>query len=216
MTSYVLRFKNNSLAKIRQTPCTKGFISTKELKYAEKLWIYSNQRKIITSSKFSHLKKYLGIFYENENILRAKGRLSNADVDYNVEHPILLHNELYFTELAVWSAHKRVLYGGVNNTLNFIRNDYWLCQERKTVKAILHKCVICKKSQCRTLLGPEPSDLPKFCLDFDYAFCNTGVEFAGPLYVKDIYGENDQMFNSHICPFTCGPQGMFILNWHLV
>ena len=42
VTSYVLKFKNNLLAKIRKTPYTKGFISTKELKYAEKLWIYSN------------------------------------------------------------------------------------------------------------------------------------------------------------------------------
>ena len=71
------------------------------LKYAEKLWIYSNQTKIITSSKFSQLKKSLGIFYDIKNILRVKGRLSNADVVYNVKHPILLHNELYFTELVV-------------------------------------------------------------------------------------------------------------------
>ena len=124
VTSYVLRFKNNSLAKIRKVPYTKGFISMKEFKYAEKLWIYSNQRKIITSSKFSQLKKLLGIFYDNENILRVKGRLSNADVVYNVKHPILSHNELYFTELVVWSAHKIMLHGGMNNTLNFIRNDY--------------------------------------------------------------------------------------------
>ena len=47
VTSYVLRFKNNSIAKIRKTPYAKGFISTKELKYAEKLWIYSNQRKLL-------------------------------------------------------------------------------------------------------------------------------------------------------------------------
>ena len=203
VTSFVLRFKNNSLAKIRKTPYTKGFISTKELKYAKKLWIYNNQRKIITSSKFSQLKKSLGIFYDKENILRVKGRFSNADVDYNVKHPTLLHNESYFTELAVWSAHNRVHHGGVNNTLNFIRNNYWLCKGRKTVRAILNKCVTCKKSQRRPLLGPESSDLPKFCLDFDYAFCNTGVDFAGPLYVKDIYGKNDQMFKSYICLFTC-------------
>ena len=94
VTSYVLRFKNNSLAKIRRTPYTKGFISTKELKYAEKLWIYNNERNIITCSKFSQLKKSLGIFYDKENILRVKGRLSNADVDYNVKHPTILHNEL--------------------------------------------------------------------------------------------------------------------------
>ena len=203
VTSFVLRFKNNSLAKIRKTPYTKGFISTKELKYAEKHWIYSNQRKIITSSKFSQLKKSLGIFYDKENILQVKGRFSNADVNCNVKHPTLLHNESYFTELVVWSAQNRVLHGGVNNTLNFIRNDYWLCKRRKTVRAILNKCVTCKKSHRRPLLGPELSDLPKFRLDFDYAFCNTGVGFPGPLYVKDIYGKNDEMFKSYICLFTC-------------
>ena len=68
MTSYVLRFINNSLAKIRKT-----LISTKELKYAEKLLIYSNQKKIITSSKFRQLKKPLEIFYDKENILRVRG-----------------------------------------------------------------------------------------------------------------------------------------------
>ena len=74
--------------------------------------------------KVSQLKKSLGIFYDKENILRVNSRFSNADVDYNIKHPTLLHNELYLTELAVASAHKRVLHGGVNNTLNFIRNNY--------------------------------------------------------------------------------------------
>ena len=126
MTSYVLRFKNNSLAKIRNASYTKGFVSTKDIIYAEKLWIYSNQRKIITSSKFSQLKKSLEIFYDKDNISRVKGRLSNVDIDYNVKHPALLHNELYFTESVVWSAHKTVLNEGRNNTLNYARNYYWL------------------------------------------------------------------------------------------
>ena len=106
MSSYVLRFKN-SLAKIRKAPYIKGFISTKESKYAEKLWIYSNQRKIITSSKFSLLKKSLGIFCNKDNNLRVKGRFSDADVDYNVKYPTLSHNGLYFTELVVWSTWRR-------------------------------------------------------------------------------------------------------------
>ena len=118
-----------------------------------------------------------------------KWQFSIADVDHNIKNPTLLHNELYFTELAVWGAHKRVLHEGVNSTLNFIRNDYWLCKGRKTVRAILNKCVTCKKSQSRTLLSPELSDLPKFCLDFNYAFCNTGVDFAGPFYVFKLYIE---------------------------
>ena len=59
MTSHVLRFKNNALAKIRKTPYTKAFVPTKASKYAKK---NNNQRKINTSSKLSQLKKSLGIF----------------------------------------------------------------------------------------------------------------------------------------------------------
>ena len=66
---------------------------------------------------------------------------SNADNDYNMKHPTLLHNRLYFTELEVCNAHKRVLHGDENNTLNFTGNDYWLDNGRKTVRAILYKCV---------------------------------------------------------------------------
>ena len=29
------------------------------------------------------------------------------------------------------------------------------------------------------------------------------MNFAGPAYVKDIYGKNDQLFKSYICLFTC-------------
>ena len=87
--------------------------------------------------------------------------------------------------------------------MNFIRNDYWLCKRRKTVRTILNKWVTCKKFQRRILLGPEPPDVPKFRFDFDYVFCNTTVNFADPLYIKDIHGKNDQMFKSYIFLFTC-------------
>ena len=46
------------------------------------------------------------------------------------------------------------------------------------------------------LLAHETSDLPKFSLNFDYAFSNRGV--AVPLCIKDIYGKNDQIFKSYI------------------
>ena len=47
VTSYVLRFKNNSLAKNRKNPYTKGFISTKELRYAENFGFTVNKKKLL-------------------------------------------------------------------------------------------------------------------------------------------------------------------------
>ena len=37
----------------------------------------------------------------------------------------------------------------------------------------------------------------------DFAFSNVGVDYAGPLYVKDIYLQTEQMFKAHISLYTC-------------
>ena len=71
------------------------------------------------------------------------------------------------------------------------------------VKQVIKECIVCKKVQARPLRGPEPTDLPSYRLSNDYAFSNTDIDFAGPLYVKNIYGESDSLFKCYICLFTC-------------
>jgi len=66
---------------------------------------------------------------------------------------------------------------------------------------ILDRCVTCKRVQALPLRGPPPPDLPSFRMSFD--FSNTGIDFAGPLYVRDIYGDSNTMYKSYICQFTC-------------
>ena len=39
----------------------------------------------------------------------VKGQLPNADVEYNIKHPTLLHNELHFMEYVVLSAQEKVM-----------------------------------------------------------------------------------------------------------
>ena len=36
---------------------------------------------------------------QKPGINRVKGRFFNADIEYNVKFPVLLHNEAYFTKL---------------------------------------------------------------------------------------------------------------------
>ena len=96
-----------------------------------------------------------------------------------------------------------VLHSGLNSTLNDLKNTYWRCQRRKVVKQIIKDCVVCKKPQARRLRGPEPPDLPRHRLSNDYGFSNNGIDFADPLYVKQIYGDSDLLFKCYICLFTC-------------
>ena len=44
--------------------------------------------------------------------------------------------------------------------------------------------------------------MPSYRLSNDHAFSNTGINFAGPLYVKNIYGDSDSLFKCYISSFT--------------
>ena len=71
------------------------------------------------------------------------------------------------------------------------------------MKQVIKDCVVCKKAQSQPLDGPEPPDLSSYRLSNDYAFSNTGIDFASLLYVKNIYGDSDLLFKCYICLFTC-------------
>ena len=62
---------------------------------------------------------------------------------------------------------------------------------------------MCKKSESGTLPGPEPSDHPNFCLNFDNAFINTVVDVVGPLHVKNISGKPIKCLKVTYVYFLC-------------
>ena len=117
-------------------------------------------------------------------------------------HPIFIPSDTYFTKLLICDCHIQVLHSTLNSTLNYLRNTYWICQVRKVVKQVIKKYVVCKKALSRPLRGPEPPHLPSYHLSDDYAFSNTGIDFVGPLYLKNIYGDIDSLFKCCICLFT--------------
>ena len=46
--------------------------------------------------------------------------------------------------------------------------------------------------------------MPEFRFKEGYPFASTGVDFAGPLFVKTVFGKELQVTNVYICLFTCG------------
>ena len=86
------------------------------------------------------------------------------------------------------------MHHGVESTLAWIRRRYWIIKGRKTVKNVLRKCVVCKRYQSKPLRSPASPDLPEFGVDHSgCAFQVTGLDFAGPLYVKNNLN-NDKVY----------------------
>ena len=71
------------------------------------------------------------------------------------------------------------------------------------IKSNLLRCATCKRNPGKTLRGPESPELPTYRLSTEFAFQTTGLDFAGPLYVKDICGKDSTMHKAYILLFTC-------------
>ena len=199
VTLHVMRFVNNLKRKLRKDAAAEA--TSFETPNVEVLWIKEAQRCLTESGGFKTLEKQFNLFQDGDGIWRCGGRFSSADVPYNVKHPILLPKEHHFTLLVVRRAHERVLHNGVKDTLNEVRSKFWIVKGRSFVKKVIHQCVTCKRFEGKPCLGPPPPPLPRFRVAQDPPFTHTGVDFAGPLFIKT--GTAIANAKVWICLYTC-------------
>ena len=96
-------------------------IMPEELAEAETLWIISAQQQFNNEENFQYQWRKLGPFKDVNEIWQCGGRLSNADMPYDVKHPILFPRTHPLTTLIVREAHERVFHNGVKETLSETR-----------------------------------------------------------------------------------------------
>ena len=123
-----------------------------------------------------------------------------ADLPSSIKHPILLDEGHHNTSLIVQDSHKRVMHGGAKLTLTELRERFWIVQGRQFVRKLLYKCVICRKLERRPYQAPLSPPLPEFRVKECPPFAYTGVDFVGPLYVKNHTVPQQKEW---ICLYTC-------------
>ena len=84
-------------------------------------------------------------------------------------------------------------------TLTTIREEYWILKGRQAVKQVIQHCVTCKTMDGLAYPAVNPPDLPNTLVSDDPPFSNTGIDFAGPLYVNQAM----QSIKTYVCLFTC-------------
>ena len=203
ITAYVLRFCNNLKRRVTKEGTSQGALKAEEIKSAKTVWIKHVQKTTPFSRSFDKTKGSLSVFEDDDGIMRCRGRLQNAPISMESRHPILLPHESHLTKLLVLKAHSAVMHNGVAETLAQLRSSFWIIRGRQLVRSLLSKCVICRHLQGRSFDSPDSPPLPDFRVNSDFAFTNVGVDYAGPLYVKDIYAKLDEMNKAYILLTTC-------------
>ena len=202
VTCFVKRFFRNLKARVRHGDCLEGDLSLDELNEAKHDWCKYEQNFIAKEIHFEKQKLALNLFCDEKGLYRSNTRVNPSKLKHVQEYPILLRSNSYFTRLIILQCHEDVHHCGLEITLNRVRCSYWVIRGQ-TVKKIISKCVTCKVIQGKTLLPPSTSKLPDYRVYFEFPFENVGLDYAGPLYTKDIYSSNKDSYKCYILILTC-------------
>ena len=124
-------------------------------------------------------------FLDSDGILRLGGRITRANVPYELKHPVILPRKSHVTELIVRHYHHQVEHQGRGITLNSVRSSgYRVIGGTSVVGNLVSKCVLCRK-----LRGPaseqKMTDLLGDRLEPSPPFTYYTVDYFGPWLIKE-------------------------------
>ena len=206
VTAYVLRFVGNLKRKLENGNLVYGEIQKEEVSVSKELWYKEVQRPILQDSKFKQFKVSLSLYTNERGVLRSGGPIHNASLPHDATFPILLPKNSHFTNLIIRASHEKGMHNGVIDTLTELRTQFWVPCGRLAVKSVIARCARC--ARCRRIEGrssqvPPPPPLPESRVADEFAYSRVGVDFAGPIYVPDIYSDKPGTHKAYIALFTC-------------
>lgn len=205
---YCLRFINNC----RNQPSNKSnHLSCKELRDSTIIIIryiqrrefateYCNLRSGAAMTNNSSLQP-LKPFMDENLLIRVGGRLRHAPISYQQKFPIILPKH-HVTQLLIKLEHERQLHSGPTGTLCALRQKYWPLSARNQIRKIIHQCIPCFRAKPRNA-NPIMGDLPPNRFNTTRPFYNCGIDYLGPISVKEGFKRSRRTFKTYVALFVC-------------
>ena len=207
-TAWCFRFIRNLQKKRNREEIKLSDLDAEEYQYAKGFCIKVAQTEMKKETGYEKRSESLGLFEDDEGFLRCIGRIGKAKIPFQTKFPILLPRNSFFTELMINEAHEKVFHNGVKETLAEVRSACWVVKGRQLVKKVLKRCFLCRILEGLAYPAPITCDLPDFRVDPGRAFDTIGVDFCGPVYVRDIYKKDGGMHKAYVVVTTCATSRM--------
>nr|CAD2134264.1 unnamed protein product [Meloidogyne enterolobii] len=197
VTVYVLRFiaynGHSSMSPfLRKYPRIKNSnISIRELRSALKILIKQEQDYYPPSEQEENS---LGLFNDENNLIRANGRLGNSNLPQNTIMPLFLPANSHLTKLLIYEIHVLNHHASPLSVLSMIRREFWIPRGRRVVQHTLYlSCLPCRRFNSVPFNRPPLPQLPEGRVTPSRPFSAIGLDYCGPLRLK--YADiNNQKF----------------------
>lgn len=214
-TAYCLRIaqKIKHKRKHSSTLHFEKILTSNEINNALNHWIkYTQQFYFLNEIKSIRQKQYLPVknklntlnpFLDENEILRVGGRLTLAkQIPFGQRHPIILPTRSHLTWLLIQWTHKLTLHGGIQLTMQQLRQKYWIIHGKKSVRSFILKCNKCIRYTTKPI-EQLMANLPASRISPNLSFTHTGLDYAGPFDLRSSWNRNASTIKGYICLFIC-------------
>lgn len=170
----------------------------REVKYLHEHKLPDCQSQFPEKSKILNLRPFM----DSDGILRAGGRIGDSDLPYDTKYPVIIEHNTPLSKLLIRNAHNETRHGAVQSMIQYLRNSFWIPRVRSEAHAHYSKCTECKKY--RNEFGKQlMANLPADRITKGYPFEATGVDYAGPFDLAEVYGRKTNLRKCWVSIFVC-------------
>ncbi|XP_048002533.1 uncharacterized protein LOC125239093 isoform X1 [Leguminivora glycinivorella] len=206
--AYIQRFCKN--VRLGSQKVKLNFITFSEATQALHLIIKNEQEKFFDKELASlragrQVASYLlsvNPFIDANGILRVGGRLQHSSLPYSQKHQIILPKESRVTHLIIENEHLKLLHASQKEVLSNLSQRYYIVNGLRLVKKFVNKCLTCfrlKGVTAKQLMG----SLPAGRVNIDRAFAKVGIDFAGPILIKQSRVRSVITTKGYIAVYVC-------------
>lgn len=141
-------------------------------------------------------------FFDENYVIRVGGRLRQSSLNYESKHPILLAKGSHLALLIARRWHKITCHAGPRILTAIISRIFWIVSIRSVLYDVCRKCTVCVRFDAKP---PQPlmADLPSARVQQCRPFAKVGVDFAGPLQMREVRLRKSRTYKVYIAVFIC-------------
>lgn len=188
--AWILRFASNCK---NRKKCA-GPLLASEVDSAEIYVLRLVQKEVFSGDNLKSLKN-LRYFTDDQDLMRLNTKIVLRDDVPDFCQPMILPAKHPVVVRLIRKFHEDSCHVGVQGLLSILRERFWILGGRRSIKAVVKSCVICRRHLAKKMAAPI-CPLPTERIRDPVAFEVCGVDLAGPVYLK---GE----LKAYICLFTC-------------
>lgn len=141
-------------------------------------------------------------FFDDNHVIRVGGRIRQSSLNYESKHPILLAKGSYLALLIARRWHKITCHAGPRILTAMISRIFWIMSIRSILHEVCRKCTVCIRFDARPL-QPLMADLPSARVQQCRPFAKVGVDYAGPLQMREVRLRKSRTYKVYIAVFIC-------------